>query len=161
MRSFHFQLVCKLSFAYLVTVLITYPIDIAFAVSATSTNAGELYDYMKDAIKYIIDKYGMYYVHYAFMVFGSDPDVKITFGDSFSSPDDLKGFLDAIARLRSQPNLEKALKKAAELFEPGYKGERPGVRKFLVVIVDRNTVGDEAFVIRRANNLQSLGVKVG
>ena len=141
--------------------MIAYPIDIAFAISATSANAGEIYDYMKDTIKYIIDKYGMYYVHYAFMVFGSDPDVKITFGDGFSSPGDLKKFLDDVARLRGQPNLEKALERAAELFEPGYKGERPGVRKFLVVIVDRNTVGDEAFVNRHAKNLQNLGVKVG
>ena len=138
----------------------TYPIDIAFAISATSTKANELYDYMMDAIKYIIDKYGMYYVHYAFMVFGSEPDVQITFGESFNSPDQLKGLLDIIVRLGGQPNLEKALEKAAELFEPGYEGERPGVRKFLVVIVDRDTVGDENFVRRHAKDLENSGVKV-
>lgn len=143
-----------------VPVLVTYPIDIAFAISATSTEANELYDYMMDAIKYIIDKYGMYYVHYAFMVFGSEPDVQITFGESFNSPDKLKGLLDIIVRLGGQPNLEKALEKAAELFEPGYEGERPGVRKFLVVIVDRDTVGDENLVRRHAKDLENSGVKV-
>lgn len=141
--------------------LVTYPIDIAFAISATSTKANELYDYMMDAIKYIIDKYGMYYVHYAFMVFGSEPDVRITFGDSFNSPDQLKGFLDIIARLGGQPNLAKALEKAAELFQPGYTGERPGVRKFLVVIVDRNTVGDKNVILRHAKALENSGIKVG
>ena len=103
----------------------------------------------------------MYYVHYAFMVFGSEPDVRITFGDSFNSPDQLKGFLDVIARLGGQPNLAKALQKAAELFQPGYTGERPGVRKFLVVIVDRNTVGDKNVILRHAKALENSGIKVG
>lgn len=141
-----------------VSVFVTYPIDIAFAISATSAKATELYDYMRDVIKVIVDKYGMYTVHYAFMVFGNEPDVRIRFGDEFNSPDQLKGVLDNIPRIGGQPNLEKALEKATELFQPGYKGERPGVRKFLVVIVDRNTVGQ---VIRHAKSLENAGIKVG
>lgn len=143
-----------------VAVLVTYPIDIAFAISATSTEANELYDYMRDVIKLIIDEYGMYTVQYAFMVFGSEPDVRIRFGDNLKSPDQLKNLLDNIPRIGGQPNLDKALEKAAELFKPGYKGERPAVRKFLVVIVDRNTVGDENLVIRHAKSLENLGIKV-
>ena len=147
-------------FAHFISVLVTYPIDIAFAISATSTKANELYDYMKDAIRYIIDKYGMYYVHYAFMVFGSEPDVQVTFGDSFNSTDPLKSLLDNIARLGGQPNLDKALEKASELFQPGYEGERPGVHKFLAVIVDRDIVGDENVILRHAKNLENSEIKV-
>lgn len=142
-----------LSFA----VVISYPIDIAFAISATSSKANELYDYMLDVIKLIVDDYGMYTVHYAFMVFGNEPVVQIRFGDAFNSPDQLKGDLENIARIRGPPNLEKALEKAAELFKPGYKGERPGVRKFLVVMVDKDTVGN---VIRYAKRLETTGIKV-
>lgn len=144
-----------------VSVLVTYPIDIAFAISATSAKANELYDYMRDVIKLIIDEYGMYTVHYAFMVFGNEPDVRIRFGDNLKTPDELKNRLDNIPRIGGQPNLEKALEKAAELFKPGYKGERPAVQKFLVVIVDRNTVGDENFVLLHAKTLENLGIKVG
>ena len=116
---------------------------------------------MLDAIKVIIDKYGVYTVHYAFMVFGDDPDVRIRFGDNLKSPDQLKGQLDNIPRIGGQPNLDKALEKAVELFQPGYKGERPGVRKILVVIVDKDTVGDENVIIRHAKNLENSGIKVG
>lgn len=138
----------------------SYPIDIAFAVSATSAKANELYDYMLDAIKQIIDEYGMYYVHYAFIVFGNEPDVRLRFGANLKSPDQLKVLLDNVPRIGGRPNLDKALEKATELFQPGYKGERPAVRKFVVVIVDRNTVGDKSVVIRHAKSLENLGIKV-
>ena len=94
------------------------------------------------------------------MVFGNQPDVKVTFANEINTPDDLKGFLDDAIRDAGQPDLEKALNKATELFEPDYTGERPGVKKFLVVIVDRNTVGDERFVMRYSNVLTNSGVKV-
>lgn len=138
----------------------SYPIDIAFAVSATSAKANELYDYMLDAIKQIIDEYGMYYVHYAFIVFGNEPDVRLRFGANLKSPDQLKVLLDNVPRIGGRPNLDKALEKATELFQPGYKGERPAVRKFVVVIVDRNTVGDKSVVIRHAKSLENLEIKV-
>ena len=140
------------------SVVISFPVDIAFAISATSARANELYDYMLDVIKLIVDNYGMYTVHYAFMVFGDDTDVRIRFGDAFNSPDQLKFVMENIPRIGGQPNLEKALEKATELFRPGYKGERPGVRKFLVVIVDKDTVGD---VTRYAKSLENTGIKVG
>ena len=94
------------------------------------------------------------------MVFGNQPDVKVTFATEKNTPDDLKGFLDDAIRVGGQPDLQKALNKATGLFEPDYAGERPGVKKFLVVIVDRNTVGDERFVMRFSNVLTNSGVKV-
>jgi len=115
---------------------------------------------MLDAIKLIIDQYGMYHIHYAFMVFGNEPNVRLRFGANVKSPDQLKGLLDNIPRIGGQPNLEKALEKASELFQPGYKGERPAVRKFVVVIVDRNTVGDKNAVLRYAKSLENSGIKV-
>ena len=140
--------------------MVSYPIDIAFAISATSAKANELYDYMLDAIKQIIDEYGVYQVHYAFMVFGNEPNVRLRFGAKVKSPDQLTGLLDNIPRIAGPPNLEKALEKATELFQPGYEGERPAVRKFLVVIVDRNTVGDKTLVLRYAKSLENSGIKV-
>ena len=140
--------------------MVSYPIDIAFAISATSAKANVLYDYMLDAIKQIIDEYGTYHVRYAFMVFGNEPDVRLRFGANVRSPDDLTDLLDNIPRIAGRPNLEKALEKATELFQPGYEGERPAVRKFVVVIVDRNTVGDKILVLRYAKSLENSGIKV-
>lgn len=137
-----------------------YPIDIAFAISATSTSANELYTYMKNAITHIIDSYGMYYVHHALMVFGSETYVRITFAQSFNSTEQFNSLLGSIVRVGGRPDLPKALEKVADLFKPGYKGERPNVRKFLVVIVDRNTVGSENVVLRYAKFLENLGIKV-
>lgn len=115
---------------------------------------------MLDAIKQIIDEYGTYHVHYAFMVFGNEPDVRLRFGANLKSPDQLTDLLDNIPRIGGRPNLEKALEKVTELFQPGYEGERPAVRKFVVVIVDRNTVGDRKFVLRYAKSLENSGIKV-
>lgn len=143
-----------------ISVLVTYPVDIAFAISATSTSANKLYSYMKNAITHIIATYGMYYVHHALMVFGSEPDVRITFGENFNSTNQFNSLLGSIVRVGGRPDLPKALEKAADLFKPGYKGERPNVRKFLVVIVDRNTVGNENVVLRHAKFLENLGIKV-
>lgn len=140
--------------------MVSYPIDIAFAISATSAKANVLYDYMLDAIKQIIAEYGTYHVNYAFMVFGNEPDVRLRFGANVRSPDDLTDLLDNIPRIAGRPNLEKALEKATELFQPGYEGERPAVRKFVVVIVDRNTVGDKILVLRYAKSLENSGIKV-
>lgn len=147
--------------SFSISVLVTYPIDIAFAISATSTSANELYTYMKNAITHIIDTYGMYYVHHALMVFGSEPYVRITFAQSFNSTEQFNSLLGSIVRVGGQPDLPKALEKVADLFKPGYKGERPNVRKFLVVIVDRNTVGNENVVLLNAKFLENLGIKVG
>ena len=144
-----------------ISVLVTYPIDIAFAISATSTSANELYTYMKNAITHIIDTYGMYYVHHALMVFGSEAYVRITFAQNFNSTEQFNSLLGSIVRVGGQPDLPKALEKAADLFKPGYKGERPNVRKFLVVIVDRNTFGNENVVLLNAKFLENLGIKVG
>lgn len=143
-----------------VSVLVSYPIDIAFAISATSAKANELYNYMIDAIKGIIAEYGIYNVHYAFMVFGNEPDVRLRFGANVKSPEQLMGLLDNIPRIGGPPNLGKALEKATELFQAGYKGERPSVRKFVVVIVDKNTVGDKNVVLRYAKGLENSGIKV-
>ena len=94
------------------------------------------------------------------MVFGNEPDVRLRFSANVASPDDLTDLLDNIPRIAGQPNLAKALEKAAELFQPGYEGERPAVRKFVVVIVDRNTVGDKSLVLRYAKSLENSGIKV-
>ena len=109
---------------------------------------------------HIIDEYGMYHVHYAFMVFGNEPDVRLRFGANVKSPDQLTGLLGNIPRIAGPPNLEKALEKATELFQPGYEGERPNVRKFVVVIVDRKTVGDKTLILRYAKSLENSGIKV-
>lgn len=153
---------CKIySLFFSISVLVTYPIDIAFAISATSSSANELYTYMKNAITHITMAYGMYYVHHALMVFGSEAYVRITFAQSFNSTEQFNSLLGSIVRVGGRPDLPKALEKVADLFKPGYIGERPNVRKFLVVIVDRNTVGDENVVLRYAKFLENLGIKVG
>lgn len=55
-------------------------------------------------------------------------------------------------------NLEKVFEKVIEFFWFGYKGERFGVCKFLVVIVDKDIVGD---VIWYVKSLENIGIKVG
>lgn len=85
-------------FFFFFLVVISFLVDIVF-IFVMSVRVNELYDYMFDVIKFIVDDYGMYIVYYVFMVFGDDIDVWICFGDVFNSFDWFKVVLENILRI--------------------------------------------------------------
>lgn len=73
-------------------------IDLAFAVSATSRDALRTYKLMKEAIKSIVEEYGIDNIHYGLVVFGDQAAIKINFSDKYPDADSLKTYLDSLPR---------------------------------------------------------------
>ena len=101
-------------------------VNLIFAISALSTNANGKFQKMKDIIKTMVDEYGKERIHYSLIVFGAEPSVELRFSRTFDTDSQLKTFIDSKGRATDGAALDKALQKAAELFE---EYEREGARK--------------------------------
>lgn len=73
-------------------------IDLAFAVSATATDANETFNRIKDTAKYIVKKYGTEQIHYALLVFGLFPSRARDFSRAMISKQDMINFLNSVPR---------------------------------------------------------------
>ena len=73
-------------------------IDLAFAVSATATDADETFNRIKDTAKYIVKKYGTEQIHYALLVFGLIPSRARDFSRAMISKQDMINFLNSVPR---------------------------------------------------------------
>lgn len=96
------------------------------------------YQKVKDAIKFIIDKYGILKVKYGFVIFGTMPVLSRRFNDPVPSRTALKSALDSLPNSRGQPDLRKGLQESEKLFTNATKPIN--VRRVLVVIVDKNSI---------------------
>lgn len=92
-------------------------IDLGFAISADALGADMTFSKMRDAIDYIVTKYGTNRLRYAVIVFGSSSTTYVDFGQDFPDPKDLKQTLSVLTRSRGTPDLKKALFEAKELFQ--------------------------------------------
>ena len=101
-------------------------LDLVFAISALSTNANEKFEKMKDVIKTMHNEYGKERIHYALIVFGKAPSVKLRLSKVFDTDDEFNSLLDFSGRATDGADLHKALQKAAELFQ---ESEREDARK--------------------------------
>ena len=74
-------------------------IDLAFAISATASDADDTFLRIKDTIKYIVNKYGTEKIHgYGLLVFGTMPSRGRGFSREMISQDDLISLLNAVPR---------------------------------------------------------------
>lgn len=73
-------------------------IDLAFAVSATATDADETFNRIKDTAKYIVKKYGTEKIHYALLVFGLVPSRARDFSRDMISKEVMMSFLNSVPR---------------------------------------------------------------
>lgn len=132
--------------------------DLAFAISATASNADRTFKRMKEIMHSIVDKYGSSKIHYGLVVFGASPVNKISFGDIYPSDENLKTAIEAAPRVVGSPSLDKLLSEGNKLFS-SHKNH-PKARKVLVIIID-NKSGDSPSVIQsKAKNLIDRGVLV-
>ena len=81
---------------------------------------------MKDVIKTMHNEYGKERIHYALIVFGKVPSVKLRLSKVFDSDDEFNRLLDFSGRATDGADLHKALQKAAELFQ---ESEREDARR--------------------------------
>lgn len=88
--------------------------NVAFAISATGTEAQETHKFIKDIIKSIITTYGTRKLQYSVIVYGDSVSPEITFGDIFKSDADLVKAIDSIPGITGSPSFDKALEEAKE-----------------------------------------------
>ena len=91
--------------------------NLAFAISATGLEAEETHAFMKDIIKWIIDKYGTQRLEYSVIVFGGSASTQVTFGEIFESDAELIKAVGSMPRVSGAPSLDKALEAAEDQFE--------------------------------------------
>ena len=113
---------------------------------------------MKGIINSVADTYGTDKVHYGLITFGDEANIKISFSDRFTSPEEFKSVIDRIPTATGGPAIDKALKEAKVLFEGS--SVRYGAIKVLVVMVDRKSSGDEQAAKKAAMDLKENGVDI-
>lgn len=100
-------------------------VDLAFALSATASDADTNFKLMKDTITSFADMYGMSKINYAVIAYGERQRKWFDFQSQPSDFEDLRKMLDAISREAGVIALDKALDEARKL----YDGGRPQARK--------------------------------
>ncbi|KAL9959434.1 hypothetical protein ACROYT_G032758 [Oculina patagonica] len=113
-------------------------IDLVFALSATSANSVRSYELMQNTLKAFINKYGVNKIHYSIIVYGDSVIRVVSFNRTFPiSASDLKAAIYRQPALFGGPVLKDALQEAFRIFNETVG--RPGARKVLVVITDKNS----------------------
>lgn len=134
-------------------------IDLVFALSATSANSVQSYQLMKSTVKTFINTYGVNKVHYSIIVYGATVIRVVNFNNTFPiSANELKAAIDKQGALMGGPFLEGALKEAFRVFNE--RMGRPGAKKVLVVITDKNSGVSPSTLATAVRRLEEKGVLV-
>jgi len=103
--------------------------DILFALSASSVKSAQTYPLMKKAINYIISTYGIDYIHYGIIVYGSLATVHRNFDDQMPDAESLMKLVSALPTDNSGASIDKALEIADQVFDG--PGARPDAKKVI------------------------------
>lgn len=138
-------------------------IDLVFALSATSAKSARSYELMKNTVKAFINKYGVNKIHYSIIVYGHSVIRVVNFNRAFPiSVNDLKAAIDKQPALEGGPLLKDALQEAFRVFNETVG--RPGAKKVLVVITDKNSGAPSnalANAVRPLEDSRVLVISVG
>ena len=132
--------------------------DLGFLVGSSGKNADKIFDDAKKIIEKMLDSFEISTpkTHVAFVDYSGKPSVKINFDDGQKPAKELKEKIKKLPR-NSGGLLEDGVKFVAdELFTPKH-GSRPTARKSLVIVVNKDDLGD---VEQAKKKLKKKGVKV-
>ena len=130
-----------------------------FALSATSVSSSLSYELMRNTIKRFIDRYGVNNIHYSIIVYGNQVVRVVNFNRTFPlSANELKIAIDKQPALSGGPVLINALQEAYRVFKESVG--RPGAKKVLVVMTDKNSGSRPNFLSQAVRPLEDLGVLV-
>lgn len=133
-------------------------IDLVFAISASSTEAKETFELMKETLLSIVSEHGAENIHYTVMTYGSVTRTIVDFQDTFPDEQALLKKLESLSAVGGTPDLDLALADAKKAFEA--PGARPDAKKILVFLVDNKSGSTEEDVLKSAMSLEEAGVKV-
>lgn len=133
-------------------------LDLAFAVSASSSDATNTLQHFKDTIKAIADAYGTNKIHYGLITYGDSATIKLPFSSRISSLERLKSRIDSLSVETGGSDLEQALDAAVMIFKG--QGVRVDAQKVLVLMTDAKSTGDDVQSYKRAKDLKDNGVNI-
>jgi len=97
---------------------------------------------MKNTVAAIIRKYGSVKLHYLAIVFGTQANTEISYRNQNLNDETLISFIQRIRQPPGSPRLHVALQEAKKAFNEVLR--RPGAKRVLVVLIDNESVGDDA-----------------
>ena len=145
-------------FFYLSDTLRIPHIDLGFIISATAVSASDTFERIKDTVNAIVGEYGINSrLRYGLIVFGRDAAQILSFSEE-SDLNSLKAKIKSAPRPFGEPNLQKALEKAKQLFDS--EPAQPDVKKVLVVITDKKSTSRPEDVKKAVIPLEDEDVKI-
>ena len=84
-------------------------VDLAFAISATATDADETFSRIKETTKYIVNKYGTDKIHHGLLVFGNAPSRVRDFRRDAFTREEVIRLLDSVPRSSTGDMLKMTL----------------------------------------------------
>lgn len=134
------------------------PVDLAFALSATSAKSSQTLQLMKDVINNVIEDYGTRDLRYCFIRFGSDASTKFSFTSDSVDPKGLQNIVNIVPPSEQPSSPHVALQEASRAFSSA--GVRPNASKVLVVMTDMNGDSLEKEIEAAAEPLRQMKVKI-
>lgn len=126
-------------------------------MSAAAVDAEDTFDKMKDAVDTIIKQYGTEKMRFAVVTFGSRSSVDLNFG-AYRDKDQLRTTIQQLSRPDGDPDIERVLKEAQNLFEKA--SSRPGSRKVLVIFIDKKSTNGRGEIVEAAKPLKANNVTI-
>ncbi len=130
--------------------------DVVFAISATASDAQQIFNVMKEVIKAIFEKHGVDSIRPAIIVFGDSSSVRLSFDEEITDLDELKRRIDNLPQNTGTPDLDAALLQAKGVFA----GARPNAKKVLVIIVDDTSDSKPWEIKAKARELEEEQIEV-
>lgn len=134
------------------------PVDLAFALSASSLQSRSSIKLMRDVIKEIIEDYGTRVIHYSFIIYGSEASTKYSFTTDPVDQDYLQNFVEFMPVINPPTSPHVALEEATKAFKGA--GVRANATKVLVVMTDMKGDSTKEEIDAAADPLKQMKVKV-
>lgn len=132
-------------------------VDLAFALSATSSTPDSTFQKMKSVVEKMIGRYDVGKVRYGLVTFGDEATTHVTFDQSVKNKDSLVSLVSRTSRATGGPNLDKAMGELTRLFNSVAARARPKAKKIAVVIIDKKSVSDLDEIQAKAAKLAEKG----
>jgi hypothetical protein len=132
-------------------------IDIVFLLSATSTvtaDANATFLFMKNTVKEFVTLYGMTYVKYGLIVFGTPVNNIFNLTVVHANKAALKTAIDGAAIATGTPNLASALASAKTMLQGA--GSRPNARQIVITMMDNSSGQTKASLNTAAKSLRDI-----
>lgn len=126
-------------------------------MTASGKNSDQVFQLMKDTIKWIADEYQSQNIQYSLLVFGEEAHTQVSFKERVNVTA-LKESVDGLVKPRGESSLEKGLEEGRKEFRRS--GVRVDAAKVLVVLTDKSQGVEEKQVLAAAEGLKRIGVKV-